>query len=135
MRARAGRHALAIAVGALMLCVGTVTHGAEPPWKLDEQAAQRLAAKAYGHGKDPKWFDYGPGMSSPFFVFYGLNQTDGGFGYFAVNPWTGDVWALWGCHKLSTPALRKSLAEIRRRFTLEELKQYRRLANLKPECI
>jgi hypothetical protein len=74
-------------------------------------------------------------MSPPFFVFYGLNESDGGFGYFAVNPWTGDVWALWECRKLSTQALRKSQAEIRRRFTHQEIKQYSRLAHLKPECI
>jgi len=137
MLCRAHRHALAITVGAFLLCCGAATRGAEPPWKLDEQTARRLAAEAYDHGKDPKWFDYGTGMSPPFFVFDGLNEppVNGSFGFFAVNPWTGDVWALWGCHKLYTPTLRKSLAKIRRRFTQEELKQYRRLANLKPECI
>jgi hypothetical protein len=56
-------------------------------------------------------------------------------GYFAVNPWTGDVWALWGYRKLSTPALRKSQAGIRRRFARDELQQYARLRRLRPECI
>ena len=57
------------------------------------------------------------GKSGAFFVFHGLTNppVEGSFGYFAVNPWTGDVWALWGCHRLSTPALRKSQAAIRRR--------------------
>jgi hypothetical protein len=36
---------------------------------------------------------------------------------------------------LSTPALRKSQAQIRRRFTPAELKQYEKLRRLKPECI
>jgi len=82
-------------------------------------------------------FDYDSNLSPPFFVFYGVNQppVEGSFGYFAVNPWTGDVWALWGCRKLSTRALRKSQAEIRKRFTREELKQYARLRRIKPECI
>ncbi|HUC60433.1 MAG TPA: hypothetical protein VMF53_00605, partial [Alphaproteobacteria bacterium] len=60
---------------------------------------------------------------------------DGSFGYFAVNPWTGDVWNLWGCHKMSTPALRKSQAAIRKRFTADESKHYAELRRLKPGCI
>ena len=107
--------------------------GAELTWKIDEQTALRLASEAYG--VDEKWFDYNAGMSHPFFVLYGLTESDGSFGFFAVNPWTGDVWSLWGCHRLSTPALRKSKAEIRRRFTRQELKQYLRLARIKPDCI
>jgi hypothetical protein len=119
----------------LFLCVGPATRAADLPFKIDERTAQRLAAEGWGHHIEPKWFDYDPGMGRPFLVFYGLTESDGGFGYFAVNPWTGDVWALWGCHKLSTPALRKLKADIRRRFTREELTQYARLARLKPECI
>jgi len=107
--------------------------GAELPWKIDEQTALRLASEAYG--VDEKWFDYDSGMSRSFFVFYGLTESDGSFGFFAVNPWTGDVWSLWGCRRLSTPALRKSQAEIRRRFTRQEVKQYHRLAQIKPDCI
>jgi len=44
------------------------------------------------------------------------------------------VWNLWGCHRLSTPAFRKSQAAIRRRFTRLELQQYVRLRRLKPTC-
>ena len=110
---------------------------ADIPWKIDEPAAQRLAAEANGPDFDVGLFNYGPGMSPPFFVFEGLNDPprEGSFGYFAVNPWTGDVWNLWGCHKMSTPALRKSQAEIRKRFTADELKHYAELRRLKPECI
>jgi hypothetical protein len=87
-----------------------------------------------------KFFDYDGNMSSnfspPFLVFQGASKppAEGSFGYFAVNPWTGDVWNLWGCHRLSTPALRKSQAAIRQRFSREELKQYARLRRLKPVC-
>ena len=82
-------------------------------------------------------FDDQGNVNPPFFIYYGINDApaEGGFGYFAVNPWTGDVWALWGCHKLSTPALRKSQAAIRRHFGRNELKQYARPRRLKPECI
>jgi hypothetical protein len=107
--------------------------GAEQPWKIDERTALRLASEAYG--VDEKWFDYDAGISHPFFVYYGLTESDGSFGFFAVNPWTGDVWSLWSCRRLSTLALRKSQAEIRRRFTRQELTQYRRLAQIKPDCI
>jgi hypothetical protein len=126
-------------VGSTILLPHSITvRAAEIPWKIDEPTAQRLAAEAhYGADKRLDVFDYDANLSPPFFVYYGLTEppVQGSFGYFAVNPWTGDVWALWGCHKLSTPALRKSQAAIRRRFTREELKQYARLRRLKPECI
>jgi hypothetical protein len=125
---------------ALMMIVGFLSRdgaASDLPPKLDEATAQTFAALAAGHEKSPNDLDYQGPIGAPFFVFYGENPPPmiGGFGYFAVNPWTGDVWALWGCHKLSTPALRKSQAEIRRRFTRQELKQYAHLSRLKPDCI
>ncbi len=133
---RAIRRAFAAAGAGLLLTCAGASRAAELPWKVDEQTAQLLAAEGYGHGMGPERFDFQTGMSHRFFEFDGLNQSsNGSFGFFAVNPWTGDVWALWGCHKLSTPALRKSQAEIRRRSTREELKQYPRLSRLEPDCI
>jgi hypothetical protein len=131
------RGSVLTAVAAVLIIGRAQAQQADVPKKLDEPAAQRLAAAAWGHNIEPKWFDYGPDMSPPFFVFYGMSKppAEGGFGYFAVNPWTGDVWALWGCHKLSSPAARKIQADIRRRFAAEELKQYPQLSRLKPECI
>ena len=130
------RHIFAIIVATLSVLAVNASCAAELTWKIDEDTAQRLAAQAYNHGMEPKWFDFDPGMSHRFFEFDGINRSgNGSFGFFAVNPWTGDVWALWGCHKLSTAALRKSQAEIRRRFTRQELKQYPHLSRLKPDCI
>ena len=129
---------LAPIVGAIIFCHGVATRAGEIPWKIDEPAAERLAAEAH-HGAathmnlfEPEDYDGGP-----FFVFNGLTPApvNGSYGMFAVNRWTGDVWRLWGCHIISTPASRKSQAEIRRRFTREELKQYARLGRLKPECM
>ena len=123
---------------AILISAGSAAQSAEIAWKLNEETAQSLAAAATGHSRTPEALDYQGTDTDPlFFVFYGPNPPPamGGFGYFAVNPWTGDVWDLWGCYKLSTPALRKSQAEIRRGFTHEELKQYRRLVRLKPDCI
>jgi hypothetical protein len=126
---------------AIILCHSVVAGETKIFWKIDEATAQRLAAEAvYGGHKYLKFFDYDSNMSSnfspPFLVFQGASKppAEGSFGYFAVNPWTGDVWNLWGCHRLSTPALRKSQAAIRERLGREELKQYTRLRRLKPTC-
>jgi len=135
---RSAVRVLGLAGSITVLTCGLPTRAAEIPWKIDEPIARRLTAEAhYGADKYLDAFDYDSNLSPPFFVYYGVNEApaEGGFGYFAVNPWTGDVWALWGCGRLSTPALRKSQAEIRKRFTREELKQYARLRHLKPECV
>jgi len=98
--------------------------------------AQRLAAEGFfGADKGLEFLDY-DSKRGDFFVFDGLSKppAEGSFGFFAVNQWTGDVWNLWGCHRLSTPALRKSQAAIRRRFTPTEMPQYARLRHLKPLC-
>ena len=125
----------------MILCHGALAGGAKIMGKLDKTAAQYLAAEAvYGRHQYLNFFYYDDNMSSafspPFLVFQGASKppSEGSFGYFAVNPWTGDVWNLWGCHRLSTPALRRSQAEIRQRFSPAELQQYVRLRRLKPAC-
>lgn len=107
------------------------------PWKIDQLTAQRLAVEAYLPQQRMGMFDPSPGMSAPFFVFDGLNESpaNGSFGFFAVNPWTGDVWDLWGCFRLMTPALHLSQFEIRQRFSQDELKHYAELSSLRPDCI
>jgi hypothetical protein len=116
-------------------CFWRQTYAIIPPYP--GKASSATAATDWVSYLDAFDYDYTGKMSPPFFVYYGLNEppAEGGFGYFAVNPWTGDVWALSGCHKLTTPALRKSQMEIRKRFTREELQQYARLRRLKPECV
>ena len=57
------------------------------------------------------------------------------FGAFGVNKWTGDVWDLWECKIISNAASQKLQTEIRKRFTLEEMKQYKQLAAIKPGCL
>jgi len=124
-------------IGATAGWHGVPAQHADIPFKVDEATAQRLAAEGdHGSATGLEYFDP-DSQSGSFFVFHGLTKppAEGSFGYFAVNPWTGDVWALWGCHRLSTPALRRSQAALRRRFSREELKQYGRLRDLKPECI
>ncbi len=133
---RFGLHVLALMCG-VILGHGVVAGEKKIPWKLDEPTAKRLAAEAvYGVDEYLEAYDY-DSNSGAFIVFNTISKppANGGFGYFAVNEWTGDVWALWGCHRLSTPALRKSQAAIRRRFNRDELKQYARLRRLKPVCV
>lgn len=127
---------LALIVCAIVACDGVAAREIRIPWKINESAAQRLAAEGDNSATGLEYFDYDSNSGS-FFVYNGLTKppAEGSFGFFAVNPWTGDVWNLWGCHRLSTPALRKSQGPIRRRFSREELKQYARLRRLKPECI
>ncbi len=128
---------LALMGAAIISCHGVVARETKTPWKIDETTAQQLAAEGqYGADHYLDSFDFDSNSDS-FFVFDGLNPppAEGSFGFFAVNAWTGDVWNLWGCHRLSTPALRRSQAAIRRRFTRDELKQYARLRRLRPECI
>lgn len=127
---------LVILVMGISLCSGTAMRAAEIPRKLKQEEAVYLVSLGYGL-RDERWLEPEPYMSKPFFVFDGINRPprNGSFGFFAVNPWTGDVWALWGCHRLSAPALRRAQAEIRHRFTAGELKHYDRLRRRKPFCI
>jgi hypothetical protein len=126
----------------LALASATALHAASARpigTKVGEQEARRLAAEAIGPSKFPFDLDFGAKMSGrSFFVYDGISAApaaQGSFGFFAVNRWTGDVWSLWGCHKLSTPTLRKSQAVIKRRFKKDEMHQYFRLSQLKPECV
>ncbi|MGH7065413.1 MAG: hypothetical protein ACREET_15165 [Stellaceae bacterium] len=130
-------HAFLLIGGVMAMGHNVAASGTRMPWKIGEATAKRLAAEAvYGADKYLDAYDFDANDGS--FVIFNTSSkppAEGGFGFFAVNLWTGDVWALWGCHRLSTPALRKSQAAIRRRFTRAELKQYASLRRLKPLCI
>jgi hypothetical protein len=133
---RSAFHAFAL-IASLTVTCHCAARETKIPWKIDVPAAQRLAAEGdHGSAAGLGFFDYDSHDAS-FIVFNTISKppANGGFGYFAVNARTGDVWALWGCHLLSTPALRKSQAAIRARFTRDELKHYAQLRRLKPECI
>ena len=38
-------------------------------------------------------------------------------GYYAVNPWTGDVWDVMGCKRISSPAIQAEQRSILKRST------------------
>jgi hypothetical protein len=102
------------------------------PWKIGEGEAVRLAAEAYNWSERYIWFDR---RESSFFVLAPLGgDVEAPVTWLAVNPWTGDVWNIWRCKRLSTALLRQSQAAIRRRFRTDELRQYARLHALRPDC-
>lgn len=128
-------HILAVSTAAIVIAPQIAISAGGILWKINRRAALHLIGQAIGVAYE-QWLN--PDIDNDrFFVFDGLNKppADGSFGFFAVNRWTGDVWALWGCHRLTSPALRRAQVEIRRRFTRSELKEYVRLHSLKPECI
>ena len=130
------RSIVLVATTMIAVSQGVALSADQIPGKIGEDVARHLVGQGYGAWSE-KWLEPEPYMSDLFFVFDGLNKppVNGSFGFFAVNRWTGDVWALWGCHKLTSPALRRSQMAIRRCFTGAEMKQYARLRRLKPECI
>jgi len=125
---------IAILLGSLFPRAGIAKEVAH---KIDVETAYRLVAEAYERNARPSDFDYqGATDDAPFLTFVGLSPppAEGFFGYFDVNPWTGDVWSVWDCKWLSAPQLRKSQAAIKQKLGREELKQYARLHRLQPEC-
>jgi hypothetical protein len=106
--------------------------------KIDVTEAKELASQAYGNSNDyVSYLFETPVMEqhSSFYVFQGMGKTSGSFGFFSVNPWTGDVWELWNCRKFVTPASQKTQEEIKKRFSSKEIQQYARLRSRKPECL
>lgn len=107
------------------------------PQKIDATEALDLTYEVTKrHNPDKGSLEYsGLSRHETFFTFQGVGPTAGSYGFFAVNPWTGDVWALWGCKRQSTSGLKKLQAKIRERFTKGELKSYQTLRDIRPECI
>lgn len=129
---RAPMAAAVLAVVALIL-VPAPCRAASGLTKIDSDTAARLAAEAIGWTL--KNIDYDKQEAS-FFIFAALGGRYGTApaAWIGVNQWTGDVWDVWMCRRLSTPALRRSLAAIRRRFAANEMRQYARLHALRPIC-
>lgn len=76
--------------------------------------------------------DEAEGLQENFLVYAVIGERQGMKSDYGVNPWTGDVWDLWECKRVTNPALRKAQTEIKKRYTPEELKQYHKLHLLRP---
>ena len=60
---------------------------------------------------DPFRYDYAPEFTS-FMAWWPNPDGDPLIGYFAVNPWTGDVWDVIGCERITSPTLQKAQESI-----------------------
>lgn len=129
---------LIAAIGITLSGGGTLAEAKELPFKIDAPTARHLVSEGaeviemvvHDTGDEDRR------SAPPFFNFvWQVTPTGGNLGYFSVNPWTGDVWTRWSCKRLSTPALHKSQAKIRKLWTAAELKQYAKLHHLRPACV
>jgi hypothetical protein len=122
------------AIGCLVLCGSAIAENSQIPRKIDRDQAEHLVDAVIGSLAE---LEFENDMGPPFLVFewWPGDPVQGINGYYSVNPWTGDVWDFWTCDRLTTPALRKSQAKIRRSFTPTEMKQYARLHRLRPACL
>jgi len=115
-----------------------IAAGESVPYKVNEGMAYVLVQKATKREG---------GLDSPetpdedgFFIITRYGNHNGHEGRYGVNAWTGDVWDVESCKRLSSPAARKIQADIKRQFLAGELKQYKHLhdihamytANLEP---
>lgn len=104
-------------------------HAEEVERKVDGELGRKLVESIFK--RLPPWIDEIDTLQE--FIVYDIHgEREGMHDAYGVNPWTGDVWNLWGCKRVSNPAMRKMQAEIKKRFTPEELKQYHRLHLLRP---
>jgi hypothetical protein len=136
MRIQINLVARVLLLGLLLLTVSQRHALAENvPKKIDIQQAKLLVYEVLEMKPDGS-LDYDIKANYPtFFYFQGLGPEAGSYGAFAVNYWTGDIWDLWGCRRITSALLRKSQAHIRSLFTKDERKEYPRLHSLKPECL
>ncbi|MGH6737942.1 MAG: hypothetical protein ACREDY_02715 [Bradyrhizobium sp.] len=128
--AAAGHLLAAAIVAALPSCASAATP--HEPSTIGEGEAMRLASQAYRWPEKNIWYDR---RERSFFVLAPLGGEVGApVTWLGVNPWTGDVWDIWECKRLSTARLRRSQAAIRRRFPPGEMQRYARLHALRPTC-
>ena len=109
------------------------------PRKVTATEALAILKKVVGSGRNYGGLDDATSpRSEPFYLFQGIGLHSATTGWCAVNPWTGDAWSVWWCNaerRLESPSLRKSRAEVKRRFSAAELNQYEALRQLKPGCL
>jgi hypothetical protein len=122
----------------LLLLVGAGLERAQSQrQKISLREAKQLAyevIKVHNAGADlinsPRSFD-------PDFFFFAATWANSSgspiIGYFAVNPWTGDVWNSAGCEHLSSKRLERLQQDIRKRFHFSS-EDYAKLRAKKPMC-
>ena len=74
--------------------------------RLVRQALIAVNQEAPSVRVEPLRYDYAPEFYA-FAATWPNSDGDPLIGYFAVNPWTGDVWDINACKRISSPALRR----------------------------
>lgn len=71
---------------------------------LSNDDAKNAIKLATNNRIEKRFLDYQETMSGEYFIVFEAlpDQGDGALDYFGVNRWTGDVWSLWSCKKLSS---------------------------------
>lgn len=98
---------------------------------LVEMAMIGTPYKGAGYGIPPE-NPKGTVPKDAFLIYQILGKYEGTVAWFAVNPWTGDVWNMNECMLFSNPELLKAQARVKKRFNGNELKEYKYLHDLKP---
>jgi hypothetical protein len=114
------------------------TASAQPPERrIGIGEARELAYEAVKAHNPGATLTNSPRAFDPDFYFFTAtwpNPTGSPIiGYFAVNPWTGDVWNAAGCEHPTSKSIEKLQQEIRRRSHFKR-EEYERLRARKPIC-
>jgi len=95
------------------------------PRTISERTARRLVQEALGTlGENRPAVQIGPWKYYWAPEFYTFSAWRAGEQdvlvpyYFAVNPWTGDVWDAMGCKRITSPAIAREQESIGKRFRL-----------------
>jgi len=125
----------------VLLCTAAAVHAVSDqdsgPRKITLSEARELANQpASAHG--PVDLTESPRPLDRVFYYFAAtwrNPTGSPVaGYYAVNPWTGDVWDVSGCKRLDSEVLRKRRDDIRHESGVSK-SVFSRLRNRKPLCI
>jgi hypothetical protein len=99
--------------------------------KVDDRLGEKLIELLFDDSRKPG-IEEVEGLQENFLVYTVIGEREGMKSDYGVNPWTGDVWDLWECKRISTPSLQKAQGDIRKRYSPEELGQYNKLHMLRP---
>lgn len=127
----------------LIQALGGLTSRSAPPTeprRIPLSEARLLARDGLkALGEDSPAVDLAPMKLKYAPDFYGFEATwpnpagSPVLGFFGVNPWTGDVWNLDSCERVSSVVLGNAQSSIRRRFRLKGA-DYEMLHKRSPAC-
>ncbi len=127
----------AIVCGGLLAASIPAMARKEIPFKIttEDEVADLVADVV---GRSPMGVNHMHPGDAFFLVQVLYEDHDGTAGWYMVNPWTGDVWDVGFCKQgipKHSKALSKAQAEIKKRFSKDELKHYGHLRRIRPGCL